>query len=99
MPSDIDWHALADPVTTTAIYMPVRTLQMLVATALENGLNPATPAAAIARATRPDQQVVQSAIAELPARLAEAQFPGPVLVMLGATVGAVAAAQPVAARI
>jgi uroporphyrin-III C-methyltransferase/precorrin-2 dehydrogenase/sirohydrochlorin ferrochelatase len=99
LPSDIDWRALADPVTTTAIYMPVRTLETLVATALDNGLDPATPAAAIARATRPDQQVVHSAIAELPARLAEARLPGPVLVMLGATVGAVAAAQPLAARI
>ena len=99
LPSDIDWRALADPVTTTAIYMPVRTLETLVATALDNGLDPATPAAAIARATRPDQQVVHSAIAELPARLAEARLPGPVLVMLGATVGAVAAAQPAAARI
>jgi uroporphyrin-III C-methyltransferase/precorrin-2 dehydrogenase/sirohydrochlorin ferrochelatase len=99
LPSDIDWRALADPVTTTAIYMPVRTLETLVATALDNGLDPATPAAAIARATRPDQQVVHSAIAELPARLAEAQLPGPVLVMLGATVGGAAAAEPAAARI
>ena len=31
------------------------------------------------------------AIADLPARLAEAQLPGPVLVMLGATVGDLAA--------
>ena len=26
LPDDIDWRALADPATTTAIYMPVRTL-------------------------------------------------------------------------
>lgn len=86
LPNDIDWRALADPVTTTAIYMPVRTLQSLVTRALTEGLDPATPAAAIARATRPDQQVVRSAIADLPARLAEANLPGPVLVMLGRTV-------------
>lgn len=91
LPSDIDWRALADPVTTTAIYMPVRTLASLVAHAQANGLDPRTPAVAIARATRPDQQVVRSAIVDLPARLAEAQLPGPVLVMLGATVGDLAA--------
>ncbi|MFA6264644.1 MAG: siroheme synthase CysG [Pseudolabrys sp.] len=83
LPSDIDWRALADPATTTAIYMPVRTLEALVNNALANGLDPLTPAAAIARATRPDQQVIRSTIAELPARLAEATLPGPVLVMLG----------------
>ncbi len=85
LPNDIDWHALADPVTTTAIYMPVRTLETLVTRALAEGLDPATPAAAIARATRPDQQVVRGAIADLPARLGEAKLPGPVLVMLGPT--------------
>lgn len=85
LPNDIDWHALADPVTTTAIYMPVRTLEALVTRALAEGLDPATPAAAIARATRPDQQVVRSAIIDLPARLAEAKLAGPVLVMLGPT--------------
>jgi uroporphyrin-III C-methyltransferase/precorrin-2 dehydrogenase/sirohydrochlorin ferrochelatase len=72
--------------------MPVRTLEALVNNALANGLDPLTPAAAIARATRPDQQVIRSTIAELPARLAEATLPGPVLVMLGATIGAAASA-------
>lgn len=85
LPNDIDWHALADPVTTTAIYMPVHTLAMLVTRALAEGLDPQTPAAAIARATRPDQQVIRSTISELPARLDDAQLPGPVLVMVGRT--------------
>ena len=40
-------------------------------------------AAVIARATRPDQQVVACAIGDLPARLAQAALPGPVLVMIG----------------
>ena len=86
LPDDIDWRALADTATTTAIYMPVRTLGALVARALAEGLDPATPAAAIARATRPDQQVVAAPIAELPALLAQAALPGPVLVMIGRAV-------------
>ena len=88
LPRDIDWRALADPATTTAIYMPVRTLEALVTRALAEGLDPSTPSAAIARATRPDQSVVAAPIGELPARLAQAALPGPVLVMLGHSVGA-----------
>ena len=48
--------------------------------------DPLTPAVAISRATRPDQQVVASAIGELSARIAQAALPGPVLVMMGRTV-------------
>src|SRR5664279_2405720 len=83
LPDDIDWRALADTATTTAIYMPVRTLEALVTRALAEGLDPATPAAAIARATRPDQQVVAAPIGELSLRIAQANLSGPVLVMLG----------------
>jgi uroporphyrin-III C-methyltransferase/precorrin-2 dehydrogenase/sirohydrochlorin ferrochelatase len=83
LPDDLDWRALADPSTTTAIYMPVKTLAALVAKAIAQGLDPQTPALAISRATRPDQAVVSSPIGELPARLAQAALPGPVLVMTG----------------
>jgi uroporphyrin-III C-methyltransferase/precorrin-2 dehydrogenase/sirohydrochlorin ferrochelatase len=83
LPDDIDWRALADPATTTAVYMPVRTLDILVARAVAAGLDPATPSAAIARATRPDQAAIFAPIGELPARLKQTALPGPVLVMLG----------------
>ena len=100
LPDDIDWRALADTTTTTAIYMPVRTLDALVSRALAEGLDPSTPAAAIARATRPDQQVVACAIGELPARLKLAALPGPVLVMVGRALESLCDVQrqPIAAR-
>jgi uroporphyrin-III C-methyltransferase/precorrin-2 dehydrogenase/sirohydrochlorin ferrochelatase len=88
LPKDIDWQSLADPATTTAIYMPVKTLAGLAARAIAEGLDPQTPALAIARATRPDQQAIAATIVELPARLNEANLPGPVLVMLGRALGA-----------
>jgi uroporphyrin-III C-methyltransferase/precorrin-2 dehydrogenase/sirohydrochlorin ferrochelatase len=87
LPEDIDWKALADAATTTAIYMPTRTLAELVAKAVAEGLDPQTPAIAVARATRPDQQSVHAAVGELPRRLAAAGRPGPVLVMLGRSIG------------
>ncbi len=87
LPADLDWHSLADPATTTAIYMPVRTLAALVEKATAEGLDPRTPALAIARATRPDQAVVSAPVAELAGRLAQAGLPGPVLVMIGHVMG------------
>ena len=88
LPEDLDWQSLADPATTTAIYMPARTLAALVAKATAEGLDPHTPAIAIARATRPDQAVVSAPIGELPQRLTQAALPGPLLVMLGRVLGA-----------
>ena len=50
LPGNIDWQSLADPTTTTAIYMPARTLAALVKKATTEGLDLLTPALAIARA-------------------------------------------------
>src|SRR6476659_9136173 len=93
LPSDFDWQSLADPQTTTAIYMPTRTLAALVEKAVGEGLDPRTPAVAIARATRPDQSVVAAPVAELPHRLDAEALPGPVLVMIGRSLGEQAAAR------
>jgi uroporphyrin-III C-methyltransferase/precorrin-2 dehydrogenase/sirohydrochlorin ferrochelatase len=86
LPADVDWKSLADPATTTAVFMPTRTLAALAEKAIAEGLDPHTPALAISRATRPDQAVVIAPIAELPERLARAGLPGPIIVMIGNTV-------------
>ena len=87
LPADFDWQSLADPATTTAIYMPIRTLAALVEKATAEGLDPQTPAVAISNATRPNQAAISAPVGELPARLARAALPGPVLVMLGRVFG------------
>jgi uroporphyrin-III C-methyltransferase/precorrin-2 dehydrogenase/sirohydrochlorin ferrochelatase len=91
LPDDIDFNALADAATTTALYMPARTLAALVERAVEAGLDPQTPALAVARATRPDQAVIAAPVSELPGRLAQAGLPGPLLVMVGRVLEAKAA--------
>jgi uroporphyrin-III C-methyltransferase/precorrin-2 dehydrogenase/sirohydrochlorin ferrochelatase len=83
LPEDIDWVSLADPVATTVVYMPTRTLPHLVERAVLAGLDPMTPSVAVARATQSDQEVLAAPIAELPARLAAAPLDGPVIVMIG----------------
>jgi uroporphyrin-III C-methyltransferase/precorrin-2 dehydrogenase/sirohydrochlorin ferrochelatase len=83
LPGDIDWRAIADPAATTAVYMPKRTLAELSAMAIAHGLDPATPAAAVAGATRPDEAIVAGTIADIAARLDEADSTGPVVVLIG----------------
>jgi uroporphyrin-III C-methyltransferase/precorrin-2 dehydrogenase/sirohydrochlorin ferrochelatase len=83
LPDDIDWTSLADPGATTIVYMPAKTLAAFAAAALARGLDAATPAVAVANATRPDETVIGATIADLPARLAAAEVAGPVIVMIG----------------
>jgi len=83
LPDDIDWKSLADASATTAVYMPMKTLADLVAKAVAAGLDPVTPAIAVARATRPDETIIAAPIGELPARLAAEAPSGPVLVLIG----------------
>src|SRR5438552_3033285 len=83
LPTDIDWASLADPSTTSVIYMPKRTLAELAATALAHGLAPDTPALAVAAATQPQQQIIAGTIAAIARRLEDASPGGPVLGMIG----------------
>jgi uroporphyrin-III C-methyltransferase / precorrin-2 dehydrogenase / sirohydrochlorin ferrochelatase len=68
--------------------MPKRTLAELAANALAHGIDPETPAIAVASVTRPDEQVVSATIATIAAKLADAAPSGPVIVMIGHALGA-----------
>jgi uroporphyrin-III C-methyltransferase/precorrin-2 dehydrogenase/sirohydrochlorin ferrochelatase len=88
LPSDIDWASVADPATTTVVYMPKKTLAELAAAAMRHGLAPDTPAIAVADATRPEQQVIAATIADIAERLGDTAPDGPVLVMIGRALAA-----------
>src|SRR6266702_1217016 len=83
LPSDIDWTSLADPSTTTVVYMPKRTLAELCATAIGRGVAPDMPAIAVAAATWPEQKIIAGTIEDIAARLSGAAIEGPVVVMIG----------------
>ena len=87
LPVDLDWHALADRAATSVVYMGVKTLPLLVARLLAEGLDPATPAAMVERATREDERVLYAAISELPGVVEAAKPRGPCLVVIGMVVG------------
>jgi uroporphyrin-III C-methyltransferase/precorrin-2 dehydrogenase/sirohydrochlorin ferrochelatase len=83
LPADIDWQSLADPATTTVVYMPKKILAELSATAIAYGLASDTSALAVIAATRPEQTVIAGTIADIAERLDAAAPEGPVLVMIG----------------
>jgi uroporphyrin-III C-methyltransferase/precorrin-2 dehydrogenase/sirohydrochlorin ferrochelatase len=83
LPTDLDWSTVADRKVTTVLYMPRRTLGEFVRKALARGLDPATPAIAIASVSLEDQTHVAGTVAEIGA-LAEGLPAGaPVTVMVG----------------
>ena len=83
LPSDIDWGAMADRRATTVLYMPRKTLAAFVRRALAKGLDPATPAVAIANATRPDEARVTAAIADIDSLARTLPAGAPVAVLIG----------------
>ena len=65
LPGDIDWARVADRAATTVLYMPRRTLDDFARKALAKGLDPATPAIAIASATLPEESHVAGIVADI----------------------------------
>jgi uroporphyrin-III C-methyltransferase/precorrin-2 dehydrogenase/sirohydrochlorin ferrochelatase len=83
LPSDIDWISVADRKATTVLYMPRKTLDEFVRLALRKGLDPATPAIAIASATHPEEMHVAGPVAEIGALAEELPAGAPVAVLIG----------------
>jgi uroporphyrin-III C-methyltransferase/precorrin-2 dehydrogenase/sirohydrochlorin ferrochelatase len=77
-----DWSALADPQTTAVVYMGLAAAAAVRAGLMNAGRDPATPAAVLARGTRPDSRAVVGRLDELPA-LAAAAGQGPALLVIG----------------
>jgi uroporphyrin-III C-methyltransferase/precorrin-2 dehydrogenase/sirohydrochlorin ferrochelatase len=83
LPPDIDWKSLGDASTTTAVYMPRRTLAALTRTALAHGAPPDIPAIAIVAATRPQQRAITATLADIGERVGRLPAQGPLLVLIG----------------
>jgi uroporphyrin-III C-methyltransferase len=72
LPADMDWAALADPKTTTVVYMGRRTFPGMVAKLIEHGLASDTPALLAEAVGHADERLVRTTIAELAEQLAHA---------------------------
>jgi uroporphyrin-III C-methyltransferase/precorrin-2 dehydrogenase/sirohydrochlorin ferrochelatase len=83
LPADIDWISVADRKVTTVLYMPRKTLGEFVRKALAKGLDPATPAIAVASTTLPDEAHVAGAVTEIDELAAGLPVGAPVTVIIG----------------
>ncbi len=78
---EAEYERLAAAGGTLVLFMGGGRVGRVVRGLVAAGLDPATPAAAISRGTRPDQEVVRSTLAELPA--ATTGLPTPTLLVIG----------------
>src|SRR5262249_52011774 len=65
LPEDLDFGALADGAATTAVYMPLGTLDALTERLLAHGVEPERPAWAVFNATRPQERVIGGTLATI----------------------------------
>jgi uroporphyrin-III C-methyltransferase/precorrin-2 dehydrogenase/sirohydrochlorin ferrochelatase len=92
LPEDLDLAAIADPHTTTAVYMPLGTLPGLTARMLEAGVEPGRAVCAVFNATRADERVVAGTVATIAGLLAGAHSAGPCVLIVGTVLEARAGA-------
>jgi uroporphyrinogen III methyltransferase/synthase len=82
----IDWAALARFPGTLVVYMGMKRLPQIVATLLEQGKPPQTPAALVRWGTTGEQRTITAALEELPARVKETGLTPPALIIIGEVV-------------
>ena len=81
--ADHDWRALAAPGEVAAIYMGKRAARFIQGRLLMHGADPATPVTIIENASRADQRVIATCLAELEPTLTRAALSGPVITFCG----------------
>jgi uroporphyrin-III C-methyltransferase / precorrin-2 dehydrogenase / sirohydrochlorin ferrochelatase len=81
----IDWRSLADPQGTVVVYMGLASAAVVRDGLIAAGRDPATPAAVLARGTRPDAQAAVGCLDRL-AALAEEVGEGPAILVIGEVV-------------
>ena len=99
LPEDIDWRALTDPHAASVVYMGVRTMPALVERLIAAGIDPATPAVLVERASHVDERRIVGTITTMPALAAAAAPTGPCLLMIGLAFARAVATEPAAAQV
>ena len=87
LPTDLNWGALADPDSTTVVYMGKRTFPALVARLIEHGLSAETPALLAESLGHHDQRLHRTTIAKLAEELAQGIGPATAVILFGALAG------------
>lgn len=83
LPDDLNWAALTDPHSTTAVYMGKRTFPALAAKLVAQGLSPETPALLAESIGHADQRFVRTTIAKLAALLQQENVTATAIILFG----------------
>ena len=78
-----DWQRLAGPNQTLAVYMGAGRAAETAASLIEAGRDPQTPVAIVENGSRPDERVINGALADLGGLVARANLTGPALLFVG----------------
>jgi uroporphyrin-III C-methyltransferase len=89
--SEQNWAGLAGTGRTLVIYMGIATAQDIAEKLMTDGLSPQTPVAIIEKATRPDQRVLRSLLADLGDLVSREKVISPALIVVGDVVTEAAA--------
>jgi len=81
--SSLNWPALASPQQTVVFYMSAAQIDYIVTQLRTHGLAAAQPVALIERATWPEERILKSTLAELPALARGASLLSPTLLIVG----------------
>jgi uroporphyrin-III C-methyltransferase/precorrin-2 dehydrogenase/sirohydrochlorin ferrochelatase len=81
----VDWSKVSDKETTVVVYMGLASAAAVREGLTKAGRDPATPAAVLARGTRPDSRAVVGRLDDLP-KLAASAGEGPALLVIGEVV-------------
>jgi uroporphyrinogen III methyltransferase/synthase len=81
--SKIDWHLLAKLRATLVFYMAMGNMDFIVKQLIKNGMSKKTPAAAIAKATLPNQRIVRASLEQLSEMCRENTIEPPVIIVIG----------------
>jgi uroporphyrin-III C-methyltransferase/precorrin-2 dehydrogenase/sirohydrochlorin ferrochelatase len=92
--ADHDWRTLAREGEVAAIYMGKKSARFIQGRLLMHGAAPHTPVTLIENASRPEQRVIETTLAALPATLEAARLNGPALTFLGLAPRAAMAVAP-----
>lgn len=87
LPADLNWTALADPDSTTVVYMGKRTFPALAAKLIEHGMSPDTPALLAESLGHADQRLLRTTIATLAEQLAQGFGAATGVILFGALAG------------
>jgi uroporphyrin-III C-methyltransferase len=87
LPEDLNWAALLDPNSTTAVYMGKRTFPALAAKLIAQGIAPDTPVLLAESIGHPDQRFVRTTIARLASQVAHESVTATAIILFGAVAG------------